>query len=174
MAELALAYTSAGRPSQFRGFSVNLADYNAWDLSPGEFTRPDDARDPYRAQNEKLFVKILDINIKSFLPDMPTYALYDSSRSAVQGLRHDWNEWCNVDGAGFGMRPTGKTGDALTDAFVWGWHGGESDGISEAGADGYESVCGLNSTMKRMPRRGEWSQEYFEMLIRNAKPEIKA
>jgi hypothetical protein len=27
--------------------------------------------------------------------------------------------WCNVQGTGFGIRPSANTGDPLVDAFVW-------------------------------------------------------
>lgn len=171
--EIERTYIAAGSPSQFRGFAVNLANFNAWDLTPGEFTRADDSRDPYRAQNEKMFVDYLDANLKKINATVPTNAIYDSSRSGVQGLRKNWNEWCNPEGAGFGMRPTNFTGHKLTDAFIWGWHGGESDGTSNSSSKEYDTFCGLANSARPMPKRKEWSQKYFETLIRNAKPAFK-
>lgn len=50
----------------------------------------------------------------------PAHAnIVDTSWNAMQGLRDEWSDWWNVDGAGFGVRPTVETGDELTDAFVW-------------------------------------------------------
>jgi hypothetical protein len=51
-------------------------------------------------------------------------------------------DWCNVNGAGFGKRPTGDTGFELADAFVWVKPGGESDGTSDTSANRYDSFCG--------------------------------
>jgi hypothetical protein len=73
---------------------------------------------------------------------MPSQAIVDTGRNAVQGLRKEWGDWCNVNGAGFGARPTGSTGDSMTDAFVWVKPGGESDGTSDSSATRYDSFCG--------------------------------
>jgi len=51
-------------------------------------------------------------------------------------------DWCNVNEAGFGVRPTSSTGDANTDAFVWVKPGGESDGTSNPNSYYYDSFCG--------------------------------
>ncbi len=73
---------------------------------------------------------------------MPYQAIVDVGRSGVQGIRAEWGHWCNVNGAGFGPLPTGSTGDARADAFVWVKPGGESDGTSDTGANRYDSFCG--------------------------------
>lgn len=44
------------------------------------------------------------------------------------GVRLQAGDWCNVVGAGFGVRPSVDTGDERTDAFVWVGNGGVSDG----------------------------------------------
>ncbi len=56
--------------------------------------------------------------------------------------------WCNQDGAGIGERPTGNTGIAGVDAFVWVKPPGESDGVSEPGIidpqdpnKGFDAMC---------------------------------
>lgn len=51
-------------------------------------------------------------------------------------------DWCNVNGAGFGKRPTAETDLDLLDAFVWVKPGGESDGTSDSSAVRYDSFCG--------------------------------
>lgn len=73
---------------------------------------------------------------------MPGQAIIDTGRNGVTGLRQEWGDWCNVKGAGFGVRPTSSTGDSLVDAFVWGKPGGESDGTSDSSATRYDSFCG--------------------------------
>lgn len=101
---------------------------------------------------------------------MPNYAIVDTGRNAVQGLRAEWGDWCNVDGAGFGVRPTADTGETLADAFVWGKPGGESDGTSDSSATRYDSFCGKSDAYQPSPEAGAWNQPYFEMLLKNAKP----
>lgn len=91
-------------------------------------------------------------------------------RNGVQGLREEWGHWCNVDGAGFGLRPTADTGSELADAFVWVKPGGESDGTSDSSAVRYDSFCGMPDAYKPSPEAGTWNQAYFEMLLNNAKP----
>ncbi|RWA05470.1 hypothetical protein EKO27_g9634 [Xylaria grammica] len=146
--ELAKVYKNAGSPKQVRGIATNIAGWNAWDLSPGEFSSASDAK---RAGH-------------------PNHAIVDTGRNAVTGLREEWGNWCNVDGAGFGVRPTSSTGEELADAFVWGKPGGESDGTSDTGATRYDSFCGKSDAYKPSPEAGEWNQPYFEMLLKNAKP----
>jgi len=71
------------------------------------------------------------------------------------------------------MRPTSHTGDELADGFVWVKNGGVSDGTSDSAALDFVSPCGLEDSARPMPARGEWSQDYFEMLLRNARPSIE-
>ena len=165
--ELAKAYTSAGKPSQFRGFATNVAGWNSWDLSPGEFSQASDAK--YNScQNEKTYVTKFGAALKT--AGMPNHAIIDTGRNAVQGLREEWGNWCNVNGAGFGKRPTSNTGLELADAFVWVKPGGESDGTSDSSATRYDSFCGKPDAFQPSPEAGQWNQEYFEMLLQNASP----
>lgn len=102
----------------------------------------------------------------------PSYAIVDTGRNAKTGMRKEWGDWCNVDGAGFGKRPTADTGDSGADAFVWGKPGGESDGTSDSGATRYDSFCGKDDAYKPSPEAGAWNQPYFEMLLKNANPQF--
>ncbi|KAJ8123443.1 hypothetical protein ONZ43_g613 [Nemania bipapillata] len=165
--ELAKVYKNAGSPKQVRGIATNIAGWNAWDLSPGEFSKASDAK--YNAcQNERTYVEKFGAALKT--AGFPNHAIVDTGRNAVTGLREEWGNWCNVDGAGFGVRPTSSTGYELADAFVWGKPGGESDGTSDTGATRYDSFCGKPDAFKPSPEAGEWNQAYFEMLLKNAKP----
>jgi len=152
-------------------------------LNRGEFEN--DADGQYKkAQDEKRYINlILPLIAKT---GMAAHVIIDTGRNAVQGLRLDWGDWCNVNGAGFGVRPTSETGDALADAFVWVKPGGESDGTSDTTATRYDSFCGLSDGMsssvsfyhdtniyvafKPAPEAGTWNQAYFEMLLKNASP----
>jgi cellulose 1,4-beta-cellobiosidase len=165
--ELAKAYKAGGSPSQFRGWSTNVAGWNSWDMSPGEFSDASDA-EYNKAQNEKTYVTLFGAALKT--AGMPNHAIVDTGRNGVQGLREEWGDWCNVNGAGFGIRPTADTGLELADAFVWVKPGGESDGTSDTGATRYDSYCGKPDAFKPAPEAGTWNQEYFEMLLQNANP----
>jgi len=56
----------------------------------------------------------------------PAHFIVDTGRSGKQPTQQQaWGDWCNVQGAGFGTRPTIKTDNALVDAFVWVKPGGE-------------------------------------------------
>ena len=101
---------------------------------------------------------------------MPNHAIVDTGRNAVSGLRLEWGDWCNVKGAGFGVRPTSETGLELADAFVWVKPGGESDGTSDTSANRYDSFCGKADAYNPSPEAGQWNQAYFEDLLKNAKP----
>ncbi|KAK0708402.1 1, 4-beta cellobiohydrolase [Lasiosphaeris hirsuta] len=165
--ELAKAYTAAGKPKQVRGIATNVAGWNAWDLSPGEFSKASDAK--YNAcQNEKTYVTTFGAALKT--AGMPNHAIVDTGRNAVTGLRKEWGNWCNVKGAGFGVRPTATTGTELADAFVWVKPGGESDGTSDSSANRFDSFCGKEDAFQPSPEAGQWNQVYFEELIKNAKP----
>ncbi|KAI0400804.1 glycoside hydrolase family 6 protein [Xylaria palmicola] len=165
-------YRAAGAPAQLRGYATNVANWNAWDLSPGEFARADDARD-VRPSNEKSFLRILSSALRGRgMPAAATRAVLDTSRNGVMGLRWYWDEWCNVDGAGLGVRPGAQTGDDDDDgldAFVWAKNPGASDGVSsERGGDSVG--CAARSAVRPAPERDVWFQGYFEMLVRNAHP----
>ncbi|KAK8124571.1 Exoglucanase 3 [Apiospora kogelbergensis] len=167
--ELAKVYKNAGSPKQVRGFATNIAGWNAWDLSPGEFSKASDAK--YNScQNEKIYVQKFGAALKT--AGHPSYAIVDTGRNAKTGMRKEWGDWCNVVDAGFGKRPTADTGDSNADAFVWGKPGGESDGTSDSGATRYDSFCGKDDAYKPSPEAGQWNQAYFEMLLKNASPQF--
>jgi len=164
---LADVWKAAGSPKQVRGISTNVAGWNSFDQSPGEFSSSSDAQ-YNKAQNEKLYVSMISPELKA--NGMPGQAIVDTARNGVTGLRKEWGDWCNVNGAGFGVRPTTSTGSSLVDSFVWVKPGGESDGTSDSSADRYDSFCGKDDAFKPSPEAGSWNQAYFEMLVKNAKP----
>ncbi|KAF9529868.1 1, 4-beta cellobiohydrolase [Crepidotus variabilis] len=159
-----------GKPQNLRGIATNVASYEAWNKSPGEWTPADDLVYPNKALNEKLYVQILGKELQKV--GFPAHGIVDTSRSGVQGLRSSWLDYCNVNGAGFGFRPTANTGDEMVDAFVWVKHGGMSDGTSDRNSPNYDTLCGLSDASQPSPEAGSWSQEYFEMLVINAVPTL--
>ncbi|MCJ1440911.1 MAG: hypothetical protein MMC23_001397 [Stictis urceolatum] len=125
---LADVWESAGPPKQ-----------NAWIKTPGKFENAPDGQ-YNKAQDEKRYVALIGTQIAA--QGMPNYAIIDTGRNAVQGLRDAWGDWNNADGADFGrllcypirllLRPR--------DAF------------------------------KPAPKAGAWNQVSFEMLLKNANP----
>jgi cellulose 1,4-beta-cellobiosidase len=164
---LTSVYKNAGSPKQVFGISTNVAGWNAWSASPGEFASATDAK-YNKCQDEKRYINAFCPLLKK--GGMPNHAIIDTGRNAVQGLRKAWGDWCNVNGAGFGVRPTATTGDPLADAFVWVKPGGESDGTSDSSANRYDSFCGKDDAFKPAPQAGQWNEAYFEMLLKNASP----
>ena len=182
---LASVYKAAGSPKQVFGIATNVAGWNAYSQSPGEFASASDAK-YNKCQDEKTYVNTFCPLVKT--AGMPCHAIVDTGRNAVTGLRLEWGDWCNVDGAGFGARPTSSTSNTLVDAFVWVKPGGESDGTSDTSATRYDSFCGhadgmltylyclmdimltIPSAFKPSPEAGTWNQAYFEMLVKNAVP----
>ncbi|KAF4635931.1 hypothetical protein G7Y89_g2166 [Cudoniella acicularis] len=162
-------YKAAGSPKQVMGFATNTAGWNAWTQTPGEFSTATDAK-YNKCQDEKRYVNAFAPLLKK--GGMPNHAIVDTGRNAVTGLRKAWGDWCNVNGAGFGVRPTATTGDPLVDAFVWVKPGGESDGTSDTTANRYDSFCGHDDAFKPAPEAGQWNEAYFEMLLKNAVPQF--
>ena len=83
-AELAKVYKSAGSPANVRGIATNVAGWNAWSKSPGEFENTPDGQ-YNKAQDEKRYVSILGSALAS--AGFPRQAIVDTGRNAVQGLR---------------------------------------------------------------------------------------
>ncbi|KAL0580958.1 1,4-beta-D-glucan cellobiohydrolase cel6c [Marasmius crinis-equi] len=167
--ELASAYKGAGSPSSLRGFVTNVSGWNAWKKVPGEFENTSDGQ--YNSgHDEDRYVTLFGNALAQ--AGMPNHAIVDTGRNGVQGIRQAWGNWCNVNGAGFGIRPSADTGNSLADAFVWVKPGGESDGTSDSSAERYDSFCGNPDAYKPSPEAGQWNQAYFEMLLKNANPAL--
>ncbi|KAF4603087.1 Beta-glucosidase cel3A [Pleurotus pulmonarius] len=158
-------YTNAGSPSFFRGLATNVANYNLLNAPS-----PDPVTSPNANYDEIHYINALAPELSS--RGFPAHFIVDQGRSAVQGIRDQWGDWCNVNNAGFGTRPTTSTGSSLIDAIVWVKPGGESDGTSDTTAVRYDGHCGLASAKKPAPEAGTWFQAYFEMLVANAVPAL--
>ena len=112
-------YKAAGSPRAVRGIVTNVSNYNAFKIgSCPAITSPNANCDEERF-------------IKAFAPllqaqGFPARFIVDVGRSGKQPTgQQAWGDWCNVQGAGFGPRPTTNTGNSLVDAFVWVKPGGE-------------------------------------------------
>lgn len=141
-------------------------------MSPGEAFEGEntcyDVENP--ARNEQRYLRIMQARIKELNVSMPTYGIMDTSRSGVFGLRYNWLDWCNVNSAGFGYSPSANTKDDRLDAYIWAKWGGLSDGTSDKTSIHYDIACSRADAYQPMPERGDFSQEYFEMLLRGWRP----
>jgi cellulose 1,4-beta-cellobiosidase len=161
----AQVFRDAGSPPQLRGLATNVANYNALRASS-----PDPVTPPNQNYDEIHYIDQLAPALQS--QGFPAHFIVDQGRSGVQNIRDEWGNWCNIEGAGFGTRPTTSTGSDLIDAIVWVKPGGESDGTSNTSAARYDSTCGLNDAKKPAPEAGAWFQDYFVDLVRNANPPL--
>nr|ADX07335.1 putative cellulase CEL6B [Flammulina velutipes] len=155
-------YAAAGSPPYFRGLATNVANYNALSAStPDPVTTPNDNYDEIRY-----------INALAPLLSWDAKFIVDQGRSGQQNIRQAWGNWCNVIGAGFGIRPTLETGSPHIDSVVWIKPGGECDGTSDKTAVRYDGFCGKPDAMQNAPEAGSWFQAYFEQLVAKANPPL--
>ncbi|KAI8624747.1 carbohydrate-binding module family 1 [Xylariaceae sp. FL1651] len=157
-------YNNASKPAAVRGLATNVANYNAWQISScPSYTQGNSICD------ESSYVNALGPMLQSAGWD--AHFITDTGRSGKQPTgQQAWGDWCNVRGAGFGIRPSANTGSSLLDAFVWVKPGGECDGTSDTSAARYDYHCGLADALTPAPEAGSWFEAYFEQLYKNANP----
>ncbi|KAK9780484.1 putative Glucanase [Seiridium cardinale] len=160
----AQVYSDAGSPAALRGLATNVANYNAWSVSPAPSYTSGDAN-----YDESLYVAAISPLLSS--AGFDAHFITDTGRSGKQPTGQlAWGDWCNQIGTGFGTRPTADTGSDLLDAFVWVKPGGECDGTSNTTSPRYDYHCGLADALQPAPEAGSWFEAYFEQLFNNANP----
>lgn len=99
----------------------------------------------------------------------------DTSRNGVLGIRENWSDWCNINGAGIGRKPSADTGDRNLDAFVWASEPGVSDGTSDVSGVGSAAAgdCAGEVSFKPMPERGLFNVGYFRRMLGECKGCVK-
>ncbi|RPA82945.1 cellulase [Ascobolus immersus RN42] len=158
-------FKNAGSPRACRGIATNVSNYNAWIASS-----PDPATTPNPNYDEKHYVDAFAPMLEA--AGFPAHFIVDTGRSGVQNIRAKWGDWCNVKGAGFGIRPTTNTGHSAVDALVWIKPGGESDGTSDQSAVRFDAHCRSESSHIPAPEAGQWFNEFFITLVKNANPPL--
>jgi len=157
----------AGGSSKFiRGLATNVANYNALVAATPDPITYQDGVDPN--YDEMLYITNLSPLLDS--AGFPAQFIIDQGRSGVQDIRVLWGDWCNIKGAGFGLRPGTSPGSALIDQIVWVKPGGECDGTSNSSSPRYDPTCSLSDAFQPAPEAGSWFEAYFESLITNANP----
>ncbi|KAF8315161.1 cellulase CEL6B [Clavulina sp. PMI_390] len=155
--------SQAGSNTRIRGLATNVANYNSLTTSSPDPITSGDAN-----YDELLYIEALSPLLAQY--SFPQHFIVDQGRSGVQNIRNAWGDWCNVNNAGFGMRPTTNTGSSYIDAIVWVKPGGECDGTSNTSSTRYDYHCGLSDAKQPAPEAGTWFQDYFTMLVTNAVP----
>ncbi|GAB5588479.1 hypothetical protein Unana1_03379 [Umbelopsis nana] len=151
--------------ASIRGFATNVANYNAFIA-----TTPDPITQGSNTPDESSYISKLTPLLQA--NNVPSNFIVDTGRNGQQNIRSQWGDWCNVKGAGFGVRPTTNTGVANVDAFVWIKPGGECDGTSNTTAARYDYHCGQADALQPAPEAGTWFDAYFQMLVQNANPSL--
>ncbi|KAG8752222.1 Beta-glucosidase cel3A, partial [Ceratobasidium sp. 428] len=155
---------AAGGAYRVRGLATNVANYNALVAAS-----PDPVTPPNQNYDEQHYINALaPLLVQN---NFPAHFIVDQGRSGVQNIRDAWGNWCNIEGAGFGLRPGAST-VANVDQIVWVKPGGECDGTSNTSAVRYDSTCGLNDAKKPAPEAGTWFQAYFVDLVKYANPAL--
>jgi len=131
------------------------------------------------ANNEMNYIFELNQRFSSGGGFQPHFVL-DTGRNGVANMRKDCANWCNIRGAGVGLKPTTSTANnTLIDAYYWLKTPGESDGCTQTLPDGsqcarYDSFCGSADSLgsqsgePKAPVAGNWFDYEIKQLAQNA------
>eukprot|EP01065_Artemidia_motanka_P053347 TRINITY_DN987_c0_g1_i1.p1 TRINITY_DN987_c0_g1~~TRINITY_DN987_c0_g1_i1.p1 ORF type:complete len:445 (+),score=157.22 TRINITY_DN987_c0_g1_i1:67-1401(+) len=193
-----------------RGFSTNVANYQplgvqcpwAPQSSPtrndyclnNQHQSDECCKDPCRlesqwnqANNELNYAAALQVAMSRAVSGFEAHMIIDSGRNGVADMRAKCADWCNIRGAGAGVRPTTKVANSsIVDAYYWLKTPGESDGCTQklpSSADPmkangtcarYDSMCGSTDSIGSKagepfaPEAGKWFDYQVKMLAENA------
>lgn len=155
----------AGGVDLVRGFSTNVSNFNTLSDRDGQRLEPSAPCPDELTYVEKLSSSLADVGIsgKAFV--------IDTGRNGRGGIRSKAGVWCNVKGAGLGERPRASPAPGV-DAYFWVKPPGDSDGASEASSPGYDVSCAGENSARGAPAAGQWFEEYFLDLAKNATPPL--
>jgi len=165
---------AAGGKETIRGFSTNVANYQALG-SMSSNADPCNLKSQYNfAIDEAHYINLFDNKMASSgLTGM--HYITDTSRNGVTTMRNDCANWCNIKNSGLGRRPTTEVSDlglSNVDALVWVKTPGESDGTSDSSSPRYDSTCTSQDAFVPSPEAGQWSEDFYVMLAKNANPPL--
>lgn len=155
----------AGGPNMIRGFALNTSNYTHLYNRDGAALEPTNP-----CPNELIYAHTLAQTLRMF-GFRQHGLLIDTGRNGKGGIRSKWGSFCNVHGAGLGERPRVQPEPDI-DAYFWVKPPGESDGVSDPSQPRYDSMCGNPDARKGAPQAGEWFEDYFLDLVRNAIPPL--
>ncbi|KAG2019603.1 cellobiohydrolase II-I [Coprinopsis cinerea AmutBmut pab1-1] len=155
--------------ARVRGLATNVSNYNPYKTQ---------AREPYTEWNNSYdewnYVKNLVPHLEAV--GFPAHFIVDQGRSGKGGIRTSWSQWCNIRGAGFGIRPTSDPqvlDSENVDAIVWVKPGGESDGTSDVDAKRFDENCRSEVAHVPAPEAGQWFNDFVVNLVLNANPPLE-
>jgi len=185
---------------KMRGFSTNVANYqplgiqcpwqpdqgyrNAYCLNEKHADNPCCA-DPCKlesqynpANNELNYAQALREAANGLL-SWKAAVVIDTGRNGVENERQSCKNWCNIRGAGAGLKSTAMTNQTGIDAYFWLKTPGESDGCTQqlpSGSDcpRFDSMCGSVDSIgsqadePRAPEAGAWFDFQVQQLAQNA------
>jgi len=187
---------SLGVAQHLRGFATNVAGYQPlgsmcpsydWCLNNAH---PEDpcCADPCHlttqwdpSQNEHNYALHLRKAFSEGIPGFVPHMIIDTGRNGVADMRIDCRNWCNIRGAGAGLKATTETADPeIIDAYFWLKTPGESDGCSQTLPDGaqcprYDADCGSADSLgagfnePSAPEAGQWYDYQIKQLAANAR-----
>lgn len=129
--------------------------------------------------NEHNYAQDLVMAAKAIL-SMDAHVVIDTGRNGVDDMREDCAHWCNIRGAGAGVRSTSRTAaPEYVDAYYWLKTPGESDGCTEELPEGgtcprFDADCagpdslGSEPDEPRAPEAGRWFEYQVQQLAENA------
>lgn len=164
----------AGGVDTIRGFVTNTANYQALG-STSSNADPCHLKSQYNfAVDEAHYIQLFDRAAQSAGLTGMRY-ITDTSRNGVTEERGDCANWCNIDGSGLGRRPSTDVADIglsdILDAVVWVKTPGESDGTTDQSGR-YDPKCVSADSKKPAPEAGQWYEDFYVMLVKNAVPAI--
>jgi len=177
---------------KIRGFSTNVANYQPLGVQcpqvgyclNGQHQSDPCCADPcklesqYNPANNELNYAMEVYNQFSSL-GYKLHFITDTGRNGVANMRSDCANWCNIRGAGVGLRPSTNTANStLFDAYYWLKTPGESDGCTQILPSGaqcprFDSMCasadsiGSRSGEPRAPQAGNWFDYQVKQLAAN-------
>lgn len=156
--------TEAGGADKIRGFATNVSNYNTLSDAEGKHLGAANPCPDERTYISKLSEELrrVGINNKQFI--------IDTARNG-KAVRKSWGSWCNVKGAGLGTRPIAAPAPQI-DAYFWIKPPGESDGVADPTQPRFDISCQSADSSPNAPQAGQWFEEYFLELVRNAQPAI--
>jgi cellulose 1,4-beta-cellobiosidase len=156
--------TEAGGADKIRGFATNVSNYNTLSDAEGKHLGAANPCPDERTYVSKLSEELrrVGINNKQFI--------IDTARNG-KAVRKTWGNWCNVKGAGLGTRPVAAPAPQI-DAYFWIKPPGESDGVADPTQPRFDISCQSADSSPNAPQAGQWFEEYFVELVRNAQPAI--
>jgi cellulose 1,4-beta-cellobiosidase len=164
---------NAGGPGVIRGFASNTANYQALG-SMSSSADPCNLKSQYNfAIDEIHYMNLFDQKAQQHgMGSM--YYITDTSRNGVSNERGNCSNWCNIKGAGLGMRPSTEVsslGFNKLDAVTWIKTPGESDGTTDTSGR-FDPMCRSSDSQIPAPEAGEWFEDFFVTLVNNAQPPI--